>query len=64
MEFLVSMKKVVYRETYYADNYKHGISTLIFNGENTKLNGGDTEEFYTSAKVSEGYNLITLKNRV
>ena len=39
--FPASTKKVVYSESYYADNFKHGVDTLIFKGKDTQLEGGD-----------------------
>ncbi len=62
LEFPASTKKVVYRETYYADNYKNGISTLVFHGENTKVVGEKESTLSVSTyTMPKGHTLITAK---
>jgi len=62
LEFPASTKKVVYRETYYADNYKKGISTLVFYGKNTKIVGEKTSTLSVSTyTMPKGRTLITVK---
>ena len=59
--FPASTKKVTYKECYYADDYKNGISTLVFKGKNTKVVGGNVEELDYGARVPKGRNFITVK---
>lgn len=61
LEFPASTKKVVYEATHYADNYKYGVSTLIFKGKNTKLKGGDIRDVNLLTEVPDGLSLITVK---
>lgn len=61
LEFPASAKKVVYEATHYADNYKYGVSTLIFKGKNTKLKGGDIRDVNLLTEVPDGLSLITVK---
>ena len=61
LEFPASTKKVVYEATHYADNYKYGVSTLIFKGKNTKLKGGDIRDVNLLTEVPVGLSLITVK---
>lgn len=61
LEFPASTKKVVYKATHYADNYKYGISTLIFKGKNTKVEGGDIRDVNMLTEVPKGKSLITVK---
>lgn len=61
LEFPASTKKVVYKATHYADNYKYGVSTLIFKGKNTKVEGGDIRDVNMLTEVPKGKSLITVK---
>ncbi len=62
LEFPASTKKVVYRETYYADNYKNGISTLVFHGKHTKVVGEKKSTLSVSTyTMPKGRSLITVK---
>lgn len=64
LEFPASTKKVVYEATHYADNYKYGVSTLIFKGKKTKLKGGDIRDVNLLTEVPDGLSLITVKKIV
>lgn len=63
LEFPASTGKVLYKVVHYADNYKHGVSTLIFKGKDTKLEGVDIQDVnsMTATKVPDGFRLITVK---
>ncbi len=66
LEFPASTKKVTYKECYYADNYKRGVSTLIFRGRDTKLAGGDVDglDAYHESGLLKGKKFITVKRIV
>lgn len=55
LEFPASTKKVIYKDNYYADNYKHGISTLVFKGKDTQIEGGDIHGIASIAYTPEHF---------
>lgn len=61
LEFPASTKRVTYKECYYADNYKRGVSTLVFRGKNTEVTGGNAERFDLGAEIPKGKKFITVK---
>ncbi|MCI5732311.1 MAG: leucine-rich repeat domain-containing protein [Eubacterium sp.] len=65
LEFPASTGKVIYEENYCADNYKHGLSTLVFRGMNTKVAGVKNSELSVSSyEMPKGYTFITVKKIV